>query len=476
MIQQIAVQQAQAYTANQGAAAQKAQSKDTKNTFKSIMKSAAKDSDKKADTVKDGSSKTVKTEKEETKEQSVTAAQQNSDLAQAASAVSGSAVAVPAQNAEAGGAETVPTVILETVQSTQAVSVSSSAETIQAADKSASQGSSADTQLTAQQTAAQVQPEQTAVQAETVQTVRQAQTEQVKGAENFQTETPQATSGKTPVASDLDTAQVVTKETQAAQTVSNEANADETQPQKAGNTNLQPAVQNKADSSTAKQEVETGFQSVTQVEATPESAESAGKEKDSQSAFAQTDSQPEKTDNSSTGTAVQNVTNLYGGGNVVVKVSDTPAKAETSASRQVADTVSYQLKNGKQEFQMNLFPQSLGKVSVKLTTENGILTVEIAASNPKTQSLLIANSGDIKSLLQTSTGQQVQVVKQEQASQWHGQSQDGGYGGQQGQQQQEQQQDNENQNRQAILYDGKDSNLNTGDFLSMMRQLSENAH
>lgn len=162
------------------------------------------------------------------------------------------------------------------------------------------------------------------------------------------------------------------------------------------------------------------------------------------------------------------LSDLYAGGNVVIKVSDEKAAQEPSAAGQVAQAVARQVKQGRQEFQMELYPQSLGKVSVKLSAENGVLTVEIAASNPKTQSLLLSGSDEIRSLLQSSTGQNVNVVKPEQSGAWYARQDDGGSGGYRQQEQEEKEQ------RESEAWRGiRSVGMSTGSFLSIMRQLAQ---
>lgn len=165
--------------------------------------------------------------------------------------------------------------------------------------------------------------------------------------------------------------------------------------------------------------------------------------------------------------AANSLSNLYGNGNVVIRVSGDTAKAELSPAHQVADAAAYQLKNGKSEFQMDLYPQSLGKVSLKLTSQNGLLTVEIAASNPKTQSLLLSGSAEIRSLLQASTGQNVQtVLPGQQTAQWYGQPQDSG--GNSGGRRQKRE---ESRQSKTGSVGSVSSELNTGDFLAMIQQI-----
>jgi flagellar hook-length control protein FliK len=161
----------------------------------------------------------------------------------------------------------------------------------------------------------------------------------------------------------------------------------------------------------------------------------------------------------------------YSSEKVVVQISDTPAATKTPVTNQVANAVVQHLKTGKRQFQIDLYPQSLGKVSVKLVAEKGILTIEIAAANPKTQSLLASSSGEIRSLLQTTTGQTVEVTAQQPDAQ---QYTDQNLAGQQQQEQssaQQQQQQEEAERRRAatIWYTSNTSGFSAADFLTLLQ-------
>jgi flagellar hook-length control protein FliK len=172
------------------------------------------------------------------------------------------------------------------------------------------------------------------------------------------------------------------------------------------------------------------------------------------------------------GTGTRELSGLYSGGKVVVKISDAPKAARSSAAGQVANAVADGLKAGKQELTVDLYPESLGKVSVKLVEQAGRLTVEIAASDPKTQSLLASNSGEIKSILQSSTGQEIQITKPGQTPQWY--AQDGNAGGQNARQQQQQQQERQ-RDLSAWYRIGGSGGLGTDDFLSILGQTGTDA-
>ena len=163
---------------------------------------------------------------------------------------------------------------------------------------------------------------------------------------------------------------------------------------------------------------------------------------------------------------------LFHSGNVVIPISDSSASLQKSVSAQLTDTITTNLHNGRQEFQVDLFPKDLGKVSVKLASENGVLTVEIMAANPKTQSMLLSGSGEIQSILQASVHQTVHVVDANQNKQAYDEQQKNS---QSNAQQQQQQEENRQQNRNYhTLFDNDDDSISTVDFLSVMQQLSVN--
>lgn len=144
---------------------------------------------------------------------------------------------------------------------------------------------------------------------------------------------------------------------------------------------------------------------------------------------------------------------------VVESVSTQPA-TQAAPVQQLADGITQNLQDGRKEFTIDLFPRELGKVSVKLVSEGGMLTVELSAANPKTQSLLLSSAHEIKSILQME--QPVQVVDASQGKEWHQQQ-----GEQQNQAQQEQQARQEQQKHQRAF----EGSFSTDDFLTVMEQL-----
>lgn len=171
------------------------------------------------------------------------------------------------------------------------------------------------------------------------------------------------------------------------------------------------------------------------------------------------------------GTVAPSIAALYSDGKVVVKVSDISDKTgqmRTSPAGQIASAVSEGLKTGVKQLKVDLYPESLGRVSVELVSKNGLLTVQLAADNAKTRDLIASSSGDIRSMLQNATGQSVQVVRSDPAAaqQWY--APNDGYGGQDGRQQQESGRQKKNSEESYSLSDI--GAVSTEDFLSIMQR------
>lgn len=100
-----------------------------------------------------------------------------------------------------------------------------------------------------------------------------------------------------------------------------------------------------------------------------------------------------------------------------VKISDVSSKLDVSLQQQITNNIKANVKEGKTEFTMQLFPKDLGKVSVRMVAENGLITIEMVAENPKTQSLLLSNSTAIKEIVETATSTNTQIVTPNEAMQ-----------------------------------------------------------
>ncbi|HEX2985412.1 MAG TPA: flagellar hook-length control protein FliK [Caproiciproducens sp.] len=152
-------------------------------------------------------------------------------------------------------------------------------------------------------------------------------------------------------------------------------------------------------------------------------------------------------------------------GNVVIKISDAPANTPKTPVHQVTDQVLTNYKAGNSKLEIELFPRDLGKVTVKMAMQNGTLTVDIAAANPKTQSMLLSSAGEIRSILESTVNHPVHVLQDTQDRQWYQQDQNPS---QSRQQQEQQQHQHQGENYRA---DDDDTDMSTDDFLSVMQQL-----
>ncbi|WMJ24246.1 flagellar hook-length control protein FliK [Paludicola sp. MB14-C6] len=145
---------------------------------------------------------------------------------------------------------------------------------------------------------------------------------------------------------------------------------------------------------------------------------------------------------------------------MIVKISDEATKLEPSTQTQIVDQVVMHVNDNKSEFTMQLNPEHLGKVSVKLVSENGVLTVELHAENPKTQSLLLSSTNEIKELVQGATHNTTQVVASNQ-----------NHGMQQNYTQQESKQEKQPQQQQHKQEFTQNEEASTLDFISIMQEL-----
>ena len=149
---------------------------------------------------------------------------------------------------------------------------------------------------------------------------------------------------------------------------------------------------------------------------------------------------------------------------VVIPISDESSVVDKSVASQVADEIIVNYDENLMEFQMELTPHDLGKVSVKVSMENSMLTISVMADNPKTQSLLLANAGHIQSILQSTVNQPVQVIEQAQNQQMPNYNQSNA-------QQQNQQEHQRHRQQNETDSQSYQQTTATDDFLSVMQRL-----
>lgn len=86
----------------------------------------------------------------------------------------------------------------------------------------------------------------------------------------------------------------------------------------------------------------------------------------------------------------------------IIKINDESSLIKESVMTQIKDQIVLMKSDGKQTVTMQLTPENLGKLDIKMVFEKGNLSVEILASNPKTHSLILSNISELKSVLQNS--------------------------------------------------------------------------
>jgi flagellar hook-length control protein FliK len=86
------------------------------------------------------------------------------------------------------------------------------------------------------------------------------------------------------------------------------------------------------------------------------------------------------------------------------------APAQPEQAEQIQTQVVKSLESGRTEFRMQLAPEELGKISVKLVMEGGRLAVEIVTAGAKTAELLTRQAEALGMALRQHTGMEVTTV------------------------------------------------------------------
>jgi len=86
--------------------------------------------------------------------------------------------------------------------------------------------------------------------------------------------------------------------------------------------------------------------------------------------------------------------------NKIIEVSDESAKINQSVLAQVEDKIVMMAKDGTQQVTMELFPENLGKVNIKMSIEAEKMIVEIMSLDGKTGNILALNAPELTKALQ----------------------------------------------------------------------------
>jgi hypothetical protein len=99
--------------------------------------------------------------------------------------------------------------------------------------------------------------------------------------------------------------------------------------------------------------------------------------------------------------------------NKIIQVSDESSYIKSSAISQIKDKIEVMVSertNGTKEVTMELQPEKLGKVNIKMFYEGNKLTVEIKALNEETSKLLMSNSQELAKVLNKTVDSNVNVI------------------------------------------------------------------
>ncbi|MGP1570034.1 MAG: flagellar hook-length control protein FliK [Eubacteriales bacterium] len=95
---------------------------------------------------------------------------------------------------------------------------------------------------------------------------------------------------------------------------------------------------------------------------------------------------------------------------VNVKVADVPVRAEApDMPQQMIDKITYNVDKGKHVFDIELFPENLGKVGIKMVFEKGVAQLVMTTHTDKAHKLLSEQLDVIRSVLEANTRSETRV-------------------------------------------------------------------
>lgn len=132
---------------------------------------------------------------------------------------------------------------------------------------------------------------------------------------------------------------------------------------------------------------------------------------------------------------------------VQVKVGESVDISAPKAVEQLADTVLVKMLEETNEFELQLHPEELGKIKIKLVIEAGKISIAMSCENQKAADILAANGGRLKAIVEERTGSETNVqVQQEDETAYHQQERQNQDGRSNEQGYAEQRQNKKNQN------------------------------
>ncbi len=100
--------------------------------------------------------------------------------------------------------------------------------------------------------------------------------------------------------------------------------------------------------------------------------------------------------------------------NKIITISDESSQIKPQVLSQVRDKIAFMAgegsDSGTKQVTMELHPNNLGKVDIKMTFEDNKITVEIKALNEETQKILSSGAGELTKILNKTTESSINVV------------------------------------------------------------------
>ncbi len=144
----------------------------------------------------------------------------------------------------------------------------------------------------------------------------------------------------------------------------------------------------------------------------------------------------------------------------VFKVADAPVNIESpTAVTDLTDKIL--MKFTENEFEVELYPKNLGKITVSLVVEDGVVNVALSSTNDKVNEFLVSQSANIQNIVEKNTHYQT-VVKLDESQEQYQQQRDNAQHGA------DENQKNRQQEHLQQLY-SQNMQHTTEDFLSMLR-------
>lgn len=100
---------------------------------------------------------------------------------------------------------------------------------------------------------------------------------------------------------------------------------------------------------------------------------------------------------------------------VQVKVGESVDISAPKAVEQLADTVLVKMLEETNEFELQLQPEELGKIKIKLVIEAGKISIAMSCENQKAADILAANGGRLKAIVEERTGSETNVQVQQES-------------------------------------------------------------